>query len=188
MNAQRPDPLQTIQKLIKERYACAKAVFWAGSVSQNLGTPASDLDLVIVFEEIPNAYREAFIYEGWPMDAFIHDPSTLGYFFEKVEADNGKPALIQMIVNGHEVLDPNDFSPKIKTLAGEALRRGPVEWSKEQIDKERFLITDILDDIKCPASREEQVASAAHLFEPLIQFYFRAQKNGAQVVSQLFVI
>jgi aminoglycoside 6'-N-acetyltransferase len=28
---------------------------------------------VIVFESLPNAYREAFAYNGWPIDAFIHD-------------------------------------------------------------------------------------------------------------------
>ena len=67
----RNEPLPTIQKLIKERYPDAKAIFWAGSVSVNQGTSASDLDLVIVFEEVAHAYREAFIYDGWPIDAFI---------------------------------------------------------------------------------------------------------------------
>lgn len=184
-----PDPLQTIQKLIQERYDSAMAIFWAGSVSQNQGTPASDLDLIIVFKEIPNAYREAFIYEGWPIDVFIHDPDTLRYFFEESRVGNGISGLISMILNSHEVLAPNDFSSNIKTLAREALKRGPAEWSKEQIDKERFLITDILDDIKFPASKEEQIASAAHLFEPLIQFYFRAQKkwcaSGKSIIRYL---
>jgi aminoglycoside 6'-N-acetyltransferase len=55
----RNDPLQTIQTIIKERYPDAKAVFWAGSVSMNQGTIASDLDLVIVFESLSHAYREA---------------------------------------------------------------------------------------------------------------------------------
>ena len=79
----RPDPLCTIQKLVQERYSNAKAIFWAGSVSQDRGTSASDLDLVIVFDAIPNAYREAFVYDGWPIDAFIHDTDTLRYFFEE---------------------------------------------------------------------------------------------------------
>jgi hypothetical protein len=28
------------------------------------------LDIVVVFERLPNAYREAFVYEGWPVEAF----------------------------------------------------------------------------------------------------------------------
>ena len=56
--SKRPDPLKTVQKLIRERYVDAKAVFWAGSVSQGKGTNASDLDLVIVFDSIPHAKRD----------------------------------------------------------------------------------------------------------------------------------
>jgi hypothetical protein len=34
--------------------------------------------------------------------------------------------------------------------------------------------SDILDDIKSPKNKEEQIISAVHLFELLLQFYFRA--------------
>lgn len=175
--ASRNEPLPTIQKLIKERYKEAKAVFWAGSVLQNQGTYSSDLDLVIVIESLPQAYREAFVYEGWPIDAFIHDLDTLRYFCWKLEASDGRPALINMILHGHEILKPNELSSEAKAIAGEALAKGPDSWSQAQIDKERFFITDILDDIKFPKNKEEQITSAVHLFEPLLQFYFRSKKK-----------
>ena len=175
--AARNDPLSTIQKLIKERYPDAKAAFWAGSVSVNQGTSASDLDLVIVFEEVAHAYREAFIYDGWPIDAFIHDLDTLRYFCGKLEASDGKPALINMILQGQEILAHNSVSMEAKAIAAEALAKGPDSWTQAQIDKERFLITDILDDIKSPKNKEEQIISAVHLFEPLLQFYFRAARK-----------
>ncbi len=175
----RNDPRQTIQNLIKERYKDAKAVFWAGSVSQNQGTDSSDLDLVIIFESMTHAYREAFVYDGWPIDTFIHDLDTLRYFCGKLEAEDGRPALINMILSGQEILAQNELSNQAKAIANEALVQGPNGWSIDQINKERFLITDILDDIKFPKSKEEQIISAMHLFEPLIQFYFRAQKKWA---------
>ncbi len=185
----RPDPLYTIQKLVQERYFNAKAIFWAGSVSQNQGTNASDLDLVIVFDAIPAAYREAFIYDGWPIDAFIHDIDTLRYLFEESRVGNGISGLNHMILNGRVVTKPNTFSENIKTLAREVLNVGPVAWDQEQIDKERFLITDVLDDIKYAASREEQIASAAWLFEALAQFYFRSQNkwcaSGKSIIRYL---
>lgn len=173
----RNEPLPTIQKLIKERYPDAKAIFWAGSVSVNQGTSASDLDLVIVFEEVAHAYREAFIYDGWPIDAFIHDLDTLRYFCGKLEASDGKPALIHMILQGQEVLTQNSVSIEAKSIAVDALANGPNIWTQAQIDKERFLITDILDDIKSPKNKEEQIISVVHLFEPLLQFYFRAARK-----------
>ena len=134
----RNGPLPTIQKLIKERYPDAKAIFWAGSVSVNQGTSASDLDLVIVFEEVAHAYREAFIYDGWPIDAFIHDLDTLQYFCGKLEASDGRPALINMILQGREILEPNKFEEEAKQIARNASDSGPDEWSQAQIDKERF--------------------------------------------------
>lgn len=170
----RNDPLPTIQKLIKERYVQAKAIFWAGSVSEGRGTSTSDLDLVIVFEEVSHAYREAFVYDGWPIDAFIHDLNTLRYFCGKLEASDGKPALINMILHGQAILAQNSVSMEAKAIAAEALANGPDAWNQAQIDKERFLITDILDDIKSPKNKEEQIISAVHLFEPLLQFYLRA--------------
>ncbi|MFO1257682.1 MAG: GNAT family N-acetyltransferase [Gammaproteobacteria bacterium] len=185
----RNDPLPTIQKLIKERYVQAKAIFWAGSVSEGRGTSASDLDLIIVFEEVAHAYREAFIYDGWPIDAFIHDLDTLRYFFEESRTGNGISGLCYMILNGRDVTNPGVFSENVKTLAQEVLNAGPAIWDQEQINKERFLITDVLDDIKCPAGRDEQIASAAWLLEALGQFYFRSQNkwcaSGKSIIRYL---
>lgn len=185
----RNDTLPTIQKLIKERYPDAKAIFWAGSVSVNQGTSASDLDLVIVFDEVAHAYREAFIYDGWPIDAFIHDLSTLRYFFEESRTGNGISGLSYMILNGREVTSPSAFSENVKTLAHEVLNAGPATWDQEQINKERFLITDVMDDIKYPVGRDEQIASAAWLLEALGQFYFRSQNkwcaSGKSIIRYL---
>jgi aminoglycoside 6'-N-acetyltransferase len=185
----RNDPLPTIQKLIKERYPDAKAAFWAGSVASNQGTSASDLDLVIVYESLPHAYREAFVYDGWPIDAFIHDLDTLRYFFKESKTGNGISGLSYMILNGREVTNPSVFSENVKTLAQEVLNAGPATWDQEQINKERFLITDVLDDIKYPAGRDEQIASAAWLLEALGQFYFRSQNkwcaSGKSIIRYL---
>lgn len=82
-----------------------------------------------------------------------------------------------MILGGRVVVNIENFALKIKEIAEKYNLAGPIKWTKDEIDKERFLITDILDDIKSPMNREEQIMSLIHLFEPLIQFYFRANKN-----------
>lgn len=185
----RNNPLSTIKKLVSERYKDAFAIFWAGSVSKSQGTKKSDLDLVIVYEKLPRAYREAFIYEGWPIDAFIHDGDTLHYFFEESRANSGISGLIHMILYGKEITPASDFSENLIKLAKQFQERGPAKWTKEQIDNERFLITDTLDDIECPKSRAEQLASTAWLFEALSRFYFRAQRkwcaSGKSIVRYL---
>ena len=170
----RSDPLLTLKKLLSERYQDALAIFWAGSVSNDEGTSASDLDLVIVYEQLPNAWREAFIFEGWPIDAFVHDKDTLRYFFEESKNGSGISGLLHMVLYGREITPASTFSENIKTLAKQFLQAGPTVWNKENIDKERFLITDTLEDVLFPKSRAEQMASAAWLYEALSQFYFRA--------------
>lgn len=186
----RNDPLQSISKLVKDRYKDAKAVFWGGSLAQNRGTESSDLDLIIVFAFLPHAYREAFMYDGWKIDAFINDPNTLSYFFEQSRSGNGICGLAYMIVNGREIMEPTAFSNDIKKNAENILKIGPSLWDQNYIDRERFLITDALDDIIYPVSREEQVASAAWLLEALGQFYFRSQgkwcASGKSIIRYLY--
>ncbi|WP_039458420.1 nucleotidyltransferase domain-containing protein [Candidatus Jidaibacter acanthamoebae] len=172
----RKKPLSVIKKLIDKRYSDAKAVFWGGSVSRGLGTNTSDLDIIIVYEQISSSYREAFIYENWPIDAFIHDPETLGVLFKKIK-EIGICGTMEMIINGKEIMLESNFSKRIKDSTREKFDLKPLAWEKKEIDNERFLITDLLDDILYPNSRAEQIASTAKLYEQLARFYFRAQNK-----------
>lgn len=189
MNKQNTNPRTIIERLYKERYSEAKAVFWAGSVSQGKYTERSDLDIVIVFEQLPNAYREAFAYQDWKVDAFIHDRETIRYFFEKIDKASGILALPRMVLDGIEVTAPCAFAQEIKDLARKTVDAGPPIWSQEDIDKERFFITDKLDDILFPRNNAEQIASAAWLYEALAQFYLRAQgkwrASGKSIIRYL---
>jgi hypothetical protein len=168
------NPKAILEQLYKDRYGEAKAIFWTGSVSQSTHTDRSDLDIVVVFERLPNAYREAFAYQGWKIDAFIHDIATLRYFFEEIDKASGIPALPKMVLDSIEITQASDFSTEIKNLACTLLESGPPAWSQADIDKERFFITDKLDDILSPQNRAEQIASTAWLYQALAQFYLRA--------------
>lgn len=175
MRSSKENPRVVVERLYKDRYATAQAFYWAGSVAKGEGTDHSDLDVIAVFNHIPNAYREAFSKDGWPVDAFIHDKETLHYFFQESRSKSCIPGLLQMILTGEEIITDSAISKQIKLMAQKAFAAGPMPWSKEEIDKERFLITDVLIDILYPTARIEQVASAAWLYEALSQFYFRAQ-------------
>ncbi len=185
----RNNPPIVITKLVNEYYKDAQAIFWAGSVSKNQGTPASDLDLIIIYDQLPNAYRKAFMYEEWPIDVFVHDTETLRYFLQDSRNNSGISGLIHMILNGKEITTPTIFSQNIKHFAQEILEAGPVTWDKKEIDKERFFITDALEGVLFPVNRAEQIASAAWLYEALAQFYFRAQNkwraSGKSIIRYL---
>ena len=82
MSESRTGPVEAARRIWRERYAEARVLFLAGSVLRGEATPASDLDLVVVYEQLPHAYREAFVYEGWPVESFVNDPETVGHYFE----------------------------------------------------------------------------------------------------------
>ena len=100
-------------------------MFLAGSLVREEGTPYSDLDLVVVFKRLPTAYRESFHFQGYPVEAFVHDPETLNYFFTEVDRPSGIPSLMQMVVEGVEVPDTTSPALRLKQLAESVLAMGP---------------------------------------------------------------
>src|SRR5215216_7592421 len=102
MSTTRISPEEAAQGIRRDRYDGARVLFLAGSVMRGEATPASDLDIVVVYGQLPNAYREAFVYAGWPVETFVHDAETLERFFE-ADRRRGLPALMSMVWEGVEV-------------------------------------------------------------------------------------
>ena len=109
--------LITVAKTIyEEKFPQAQVVFLAGSVVRGEGTPSSDLDLVVVYEKLVSAYRESFKFMNRPVEAFVHDPETLRYFFYEVDRPSGVPSLPTMVKEGMEIPGPNELSDTCKIM------------------------------------------------------------------------
>jgi len=171
--------IEVVKEVCKIKHPNAHAIFWAGSVAKNKGTTArSDLDLVIVYDQLPNAYREAFIYNNWPIDTFVNDEKRLRNFFE-INRKNGTSGLLSMVAEGIEVPQSTEFSYMLKQLAIEMLKQGPVPWTIDEINSARFFITDLLDDIIEPHTSAEQFSSVIYLYGLLAKFYLRSNNQWA---------
>lgn len=119
-------PIVTVANAIRnQRYSDALVVFAAGSFIRGEATAFSDLDLVVVYESLPNAYRESFRFGDFPVKAFIHDSQTLNYFFVEVDRPLGIPALPQMVKEGIELPHSTAFSRSLKALATAVIEMGP---------------------------------------------------------------
>ena len=174
MNTPGLSPEETARGIWRERYEGARVLFLAGSVLRGEATPASDLDIVVVYERLPNAYREAFVYGGWPVEAFVHDAGTLEEFFES-DRRRGVPALMSMVWEGTEVPEASEFSAGWKRRARELLEAGPPPWDEEELTLRRYRLTDWVDDLRFPRSAEELVATGAWLYQDAAEFYFRTR-------------
>ena len=172
--SERLEPAEAARRILAERYEGAAAFFLAGSVVRGEGTPASDLDLVVVYERLPNAYRESFVYENWPVEAFVHDPATLGRFFQS-DGREGIPSIICMVLEGVEIPAPSALSARLKEEAAALFAAGPPAWDEEQLGNVRYWLTDCVDDLRHPRSHEELVATGARMYEIAADFFLRSR-------------
>ncbi|MBI3899992.1 MAG: nucleotidyltransferase domain-containing protein [Gammaproteobacteria bacterium] len=170
------EPQATATKILANKYPKARAAFLAGSVVRGDHTETSDLDLVVIFDTLPQAYRESFVFGGWPVEAFVHDPQTLRYFFYEVDRPTGVPSLAMMVKEGLELLQCNELSVSLKQLADTVIDAGPPLWGEKERQTSRYVITDLVDDMRAPRSRDELIASAARLHPLLADHYLRSQQ------------
>jgi len=171
----RADPLATASEIVARRYEGAAVTFLAGSVMRGEGTATSDLDLVVVYERIDAAFRDSFIYEGWPVEAFVHDPETLRYFFLKVDRPGGVPSLPHMVSTGTPLPCATNFSRALQAFASEVLVGGPPPWNDDKLCLSRYSITSLVDDLRSPRSRAELIATGTALYAALADHFLLGQ-------------
>jgi predicted nucleotidyltransferase len=174
MNASRVTPLEAARGIWRGRYAGARVIFLAGSVMRGEATPTSDLDIVVVFEELRDAYRESFTFEGWPVEAFVNDVESLRHFYERARK-RGVPSLMRMVIEGLEVPEASEFSEGLKREAAAVYEAGPLAFDEAELQLRRYRLTDWADDIRFPRSGEELVASGAWLYQDASDFFFRSR-------------
>jgi len=163
------------KSLRNERYPEAKAYFLAGSIVRGEGTEHSDLDIVVIFDHLQAAYRESFLYCGKPVEAFVHDPATLAYFFHEVDRPSGIPSLAAMISEGIELPAPSGFSARLKRLARSILADGPPAWTPTATDASRYQITGLIDDLRDGRPDAEVMAIGVELYSALANHIFRSR-------------
>lgn len=165
------------KKIYLERYSDSDAFFLAGSILRGEETNFSDLDIVILYSNLENAYRDSLIYEGVPVEVFVHDEGTLKFFVEKKDSPSGFPYLADMISEGIEMSGDLEAAQKYKNYAKKVLDSGPEAWDQRVIDRERYSITNLVDDLREPRSFEEACATVGLLYEALANFYFRTNQK-----------
>jgi len=176
MDTQIRECVACARNIFRQRYADATAMFLAGSYVRGQQTKFSDLDLVVVFDRLPAAYRESFRFERFPVEVFVHDPQTMHYFFHHVERDSARPSLAQMISEGIEIPTATTQTDRLKATADRFLSHGPPRWDIAAINGSRYAITDAVDDLRDPASDTELYSTAGELAALLATHYFR--RNG----------
>lgn len=167
--------IEITNEILQTKYRAAEFAFLSGSIVRGEGTAFSDLDIVVIYKELPNAFRESFYFRKFPVETFVHTPETLNYFIFDFDRPSTVGSLASMVSEGIEVPKKSELSEQLKRLANEYLAHPP-KISEDEKRNLRCRITDLVDDIRAPRSKEELTASGAEFYLVLADFYFRA--NG----------
>ena len=89
--------IKITNEILQTKHPSAEFAFLSGSIVRGEETPYSDLDIVVVYKELPNAYCESFYFRGFPVETFVHTPETLNYFMFEVDRPSGFPVMQNMI-------------------------------------------------------------------------------------------
>lgn len=169
--------IEAVSKLRETRYDGAATILLAGSIVRGEATATSDLDLVVILPRIDQAYRESFTLDGVPVEVFVHDRCTLEYFFFHVDRPSGVPALPAMVAESIEVPKTSSLGQEVKQLANKILDAGPPAWSDLDRDNSRYVITDLIDDLRAPRSKHERQAITVELYSALANHFLRSRKS-----------
>ena len=172
--SQKAAPIEVANRLFRERYPEAQVIFLAGSAARNQTDAFSDLDLLVIFSRLPNAYRESFVFMDWPVEVFVHDFETLKYFFLD-DVPSGNPATLRMVTEGIEIPGASPVSRSIRDLASSILSAGPLPFADDEEQRFRYMISSIITDIKKPRSHEELMAAGVNLYEKVGYYFFRSR-------------
>ena len=179
----REQVLAIAESILATRYPGSVLAFASGSYFRGEATSTSDLDFIVLFETLPQAFRESFYWEGLPVEAFVHDPETLASFCWQMDRVEGRPSLPTMILDGVPLPSATSLAEELTTMAQAVMAAGPLPLTTEAIQRRRYHLGDLLDDLRAPRSKAERVAVGTVLYGELADFYLR-QKGLYSAVSK----
>ncbi|GLQ55714.1 hypothetical protein GCM10010862_29730 [Devosia nitrariae] len=148
------------------RFAGADFAYATGSIMRGEGTAWSDIDLVVVFPSLERAWRESFVQEGFPVEAFVNDPETLAYYLGR-DAESGCPIMVNMVATGTILGVDVEKAGAIQAEAAKLLAAGPTPLAGPSYESLLYLVTDLADDLRGERPRGEVAAIAAQLYQKL---------------------
>lgn len=178
-----PSPSKAVtiaRDVVSERYAGASFAFVAGSIMRGQGTNLSDIDLVVVFDALEAARRESFIFAGVPVEAFVHDPSTLAWFVND-DVARGRPSILNMITEGRAIGKDLEHAEALRRSVSARFDAGPPALSQAELDMLRYEITDAVDDLQGERSAIELLAIGALLYPRLAELALRGRGRWSGV-------
>lgn len=177
MDDKRPPFLDVAKRALAKHCPGAIGAFVAGSVTRGQGTPTSDIDIAVLYDDtFEDVHRNSVIEEGWPIELFVHNPQSLDYFCDK-DRLRGMCVMPQMVATGIVIPDEHPALLLQQNKARDITMAGPPPLDKSDFDLRRYWLTDLTDDLKGAEATATRNAVLALMHDRLGDFHLRAAGN-----------
>jgi predicted nucleotidyltransferase len=160
------DHLAVAERFTATHFPKASIAVIGGSTSRGERTPTSDIDLLLIGDdilaegEIGTARTLAFEDEVFEVFAYTKDGFDE---WARRGIEQHRPVIVHMLIEGSVIRDGDDLG-ELRTRWAEALAAGP-HVDEHEMDFRRYVITDVLDDLRDASDALERHVLAATLFE-----------------------
>jgi hypothetical protein len=141
------DPVDVAARLVGERFADAHAAFLGGSSPTARRTPWSDLDIVVVLDGPPAPFRHTLRHSGQLVEWFVHTPGSLRHYWRQ-DIGRRRSPLLRMVAEGVILTSIDGAAESYRERAAALVAAGPAAPSDTTVDMQRYLVTDLLDDLR----------------------------------------
>jgi hypothetical protein len=171
-------------EFVEMYFPACEVAYLAGSVVRGEETESSDLDIIIIDASVTECYRKSLTENGWPIEVFVHNFFSYKDFF-KENIDRARPSLPQMCAEGI-ILKDNGQASRIKNEALQLLKAGPTPWKTVEMEKARYQITDLINDLEGSTNSIEDLFIVSKLADLTHEFVLRV--NGYWIGEGKWII
>ncbi|MBO3739392.1 nucleotidyltransferase domain-containing protein [Actinoplanes flavus] len=169
-------PVDVAARLVRERFPGVLAAFLGGSSVTGRRTPWSDLDIVVVLDGPPAPFRETLRFEGWVVELFVQTETSIEYYWGS-DAERRRTPLLRMVADGVILAGGDGAATAFQERAAALLAAGPVAPDAATIDYQRYLLTDLVDDLRGCTEPVELAYLAATLMLAASDFLLLAENR-----------
>lgn len=160
------DYIALADRFVAAHYPTASIAVVGGSTARGERTRTSDIDLLLIGDDIlADGQIGAALtseFEGEVLEVFAYTPKGFTEWAQRSVAQH-RPVIVHMLVEGISVRGGDDLD-ELRTTWSQTLDSGP-EIDVHELGFRRYVITDVLDDLRDATDPLERNVLAATVFE-----------------------
>jgi hypothetical protein len=163
-NVSESDPRNDALRIACQRVPHARGAILAGTALSPDRTFTSDLDVVVFVTNDDHTFRETVFELGWLTELFVMSPDSFNYFCTTEIAQRRSP-LLHMCAHGVILFSNDDIAETRQRQARNLWAQGPPPLRPDELDEQRYRLSDLLDDYQGTHDDEELTFIVASLIE-----------------------